>query len=96
MGITEAPVYETADAEKGVAPHTDSASSNEGVVVGENGKLKRGLQGRHMQMIAIGGVIGAGLFVGSGGALSKGGPASVVSLRLEYDLSHRTLTSMCS
>ncbi|EHL01270.1 putative Uncharacterized amino-acid permease [Glarea lozoyensis 74030] len=31
-----------------------------------------------MQMIAIGGAIGAGLFIGSGGALSKGGPASLV------------------
>ena len=31
-----------------------------------------------MQMIAIGGSIGAGLFVGSGGALHRGGPASVV------------------
>lgn len=29
-------------------------------------------------MIAIGGSIGAGLFVGSGSALAKGGPASLV------------------
>ncbi|MCJ1322875.1 hypothetical protein MMC15_008225 [Xylographa vitiligo] len=40
--------------------------------------LARSLKGRHMQMIAIGGSIGAGLFVGSGNALSNGGPASVV------------------
>lgn len=40
--------------------------------------LKRGLKSRHMQMIGIGGAIGAGLFVSSGGALSKGGPASLV------------------
>ncbi|KIW71848.1 hypothetical protein PV04_00080 [Phialophora macrospora] len=41
-------------------------------------KLSRGLQGRHMQMIAIGGSIGAGLFVGSGSSLQSGGPASLV------------------
>ncbi|OAL26685.1 hypothetical protein AYO22_04038 [Fonsecaea multimorphosa] len=36
------------------------------------------LKGRHLQMIAIGGSIGTGLFVGSGSALANGGPASLV------------------
>lgn len=40
--------------------------------------LHQKLKSRHMQMIAIGGSIGAGLFVGSGGALHRGGPAAVV------------------
>jgi amino acid transporter len=45
---------------------------------GETAKLHRALKGRHMQMIAIGGSIGAGLFVGSGGALAKGGPGNLI------------------
>lgn len=40
--------------------------------------LNRALKGRHIQMIAIGGSIGTGLFVGSGGSLSTGGPASLL------------------
>ncbi|KIW50863.1 hypothetical protein PV05_09645 [Exophiala xenobiotica] len=44
----------------------------------EQKSLARNLQGRHMQMIAIGGSIGAGLFVGSGSSLQSGGPASLI------------------
>jgi len=39
--------------------------------------LDKSMKTRHLHMIAIGGSIGAGFFVGSGGALSKGGPASL-------------------
>lgn len=43
-----------------------------------NSGLAHKLKGRHMQMIAIGGSIGTGLFVTSGAALSTGGPASLI------------------
>jgi GABA permease len=44
--------------------------------------LRRSLQRRHMQMIALGGVIGAGLFVGSGVVISSAGPAAIISFAL--------------
>lgn len=40
--------------------------------------LIRRLKGRHLQMIAIGGSIGTGLFIGTGRALAYGGPASIL------------------
>ena len=42
-------------------------------------ELKTGLKQRHMTMIALGGVIGAGLFVGSGVVVRQAGPAAVLS-----------------
>jgi GABA permease len=44
--------------------------------------LQRTLQTRHMRMIALGGVIGAGLFVGSGVVVRAAGPAAVLSFAL--------------
>src|ERR1700744_6112292 len=37
--------------------------------------LHRGLSNRHIQLIAIGGAIGTGLFMGSGRTISHAGPA---------------------
>ena len=44
----------------------------------KHNNLNKTLKARHLNMIAIGGSIGAGLFVGSGGALRTGGPASLL------------------
>ncbi|KAJ3073163.1 hypothetical protein HDU98_002135 [Podochytrium sp. JEL0797] len=40
----------------------------------EGNKLHRKLQARHLEMIAIGGTIGTGLLLRSGGAIAKSGP----------------------
>src|SRR5436305_9620726 len=44
-----------------------------------SGELGKGLRQRHLAMIAIGGVIGAGLFVGSGVVMNSVGPAAFVT-----------------
>ncbi|MGW5069760.1 amino acid permease [Streptomyces cyaneofuscatus] len=41
--------------------------------------LEHGLKQRHLTMLGLGGVIGAGLFVGSGAGIAVAGPAIVVS-----------------
>ncbi|KAI4729976.1 amino acid permease-like protein [Aureobasidium sp. EXF-10728] len=40
--------------------------------------VKRGLKTRHLTMMSLAGIIGPGLLVGAGGALSNGGPASLL------------------
>lgn len=49
-------------------------------LIGEpHGKLGKSLKSRHVTMITLGGIIGAGLFVGSSTTISQVGPAAVVS-----------------
>ncbi|MFG3017435.1 amino acid permease [Streptomyces sp. NPDC048254] len=49
---------------------------------GADASLSHGLKQRHLSMIALGGVIGAGLFVGSGAAIAAAGPSVVVAYAL--------------
>lgn len=60
------------------APMSESAALPDLAASG----LRRSLKRRHMQMIALGGVIGAGLFVGSGVVIGSAGPAAVISFAL--------------
>jgi GABA permease len=46
---------------------------------GETPTLGKGLESRHVTMISIGGIIGAGLFVGSSAAIAAVGPAIIIS-----------------
>src|SRR6202045_2545960 len=52
--------------------------SNPAEATGKN-ELSRSLKPRHLTMISIGGIIGAGLFVGSSTSIIAGGPASFIS-----------------
>lgn len=53
-------------------------SENNSVISFNENELHKGLKNRHIQLIALGGAIGTGLFVGSGVALSECGPAPLL------------------
>ncbi|KAG7664203.1 uncharacterized protein J8A68_002266 [[Candida] subhashii] len=60
----------------GVDPNISEAEKI--AILTANSPLARKLKNRHLQMIAIGGSIGTGLFIGSGSALATGGPAGLL------------------
>ncbi|KAF7888469.1 uncharacterized protein EAF02_003010 [Botrytis sinoallii] len=72
------------DAQKNVGPTifvgTNGRTYNDKAAASNiaNTHLVRILKGRHLQMLAIGGSIGTGLFVSSGAALATGGPGSLL------------------
>ncbi|MFI6492318.1 amino acid permease [Streptomyces sp. NPDC050564] len=59
----------------------DPSATTQSTPAGSSG-LQAGLKNRHLSMIAIGGVIGAGLFVGSGSGIAAAGPGILVSYAL--------------
>ena len=59
------------------APHYDG-QDYDGHRPIQSDRLKRALSARQVQMIAIGGTIGTGLFLGTGKSLATGGPASIL------------------
>lgn len=48
----------------------------------ENGKMERGLKPRHVEMIALGGTIGVGLFMGSANTIMMAGPSVLLCYAL--------------
>ncbi|KAL8409749.1 hypothetical protein RB594_007996 [Gaeumannomyces avenae] len=62
------------------------SSSNNQPLVGNVDKLQRHLTNRHLQLIAIGGSIGTGLFVSIGTGLQRGGPASLFLAYMIYSI----------
>ena len=63
-------------------PSIDNSSSDQQppseVASESHDELQRGLDSRHMNMIAIGGAIGTGLFLASGATISQAGPGGVL------------------
>ena len=54
----------------------------------EDNNMKRGLNSRHISMIAIGGAIGTGLFVATGSVVAQAGPGGAI---LAYYYWHNAL-----
>lgn len=88
-GIAAMPVL-SPDMEKSSYPSSDNnekSSQNEDPQAMErlgmnqdsaDGTVQRNLKQRHLSMIALGGTIGTGLFVGLGGSLANAGPVSTL------------------
>lgn len=71
-------IQKTGDVEADLSRLDTKNTSTGEVLPLERHQTKRGLKSRHSQMIALGGTIGTGLFVGSGQALRMGGPLALL------------------
>ena len=72
---SKAPVTTSAMNESSISR---SDTNQEGTVSDTRPTTQRGLRSRHAQMIALGGCVGTGLFVGTGATLALGGPAFIL------------------
>ena len=57
-------------------------AERQGSTGAQEDKLQPGLKRRHMTIISLGGIIGAGLFVGTGPILNQAGPATILTYLL--------------
>ncbi|MFI6847387.1 amino acid permease [Kitasatospora sp. NBC_00085] len=64
------------------APPAPGTTSPADTPADDGRQLSHGLKQRHLSMIALGGVIGAGLFVGSGAGIAAAGPAIILAFTL--------------
>src|SRR6202050_3834572 len=63
-------------------PGPNGGSELERTTASSTSQLRQGLSQRQLSMIAMGGVIGAGLFVGSGVVIGETGPGAFITYAL--------------
>ena len=76
-------------------PHEASNSVVGDDLTARYGRTKRGLSGRHVQLMTLGGSIGIGLFVGVGAPLRTAGPLSVLLAYCIYPTFFIWACNMC-
>lgn len=75
----------TAVLEQGTSQPSPAGSTTDGILQNApHVALQRGLTARHIQLFAFGGVIGTGLFLGTGSGLATAGPLSLLLAFMFY------------
>ncbi|CAJ2508936.1 Uu.00g139620.m01.CDS01 [Anthostomella pinea] len=71
-------MYSPKSSDRPLAPPDGDSDQGDFHAIDPESGVKRGLKTRHLSMMALAGIIGPGLLVGAGSALSEGGPASLL------------------